>query len=155
MSNFLKIRLEELRKRIEQDVFKWKLEEEFIFLPAVLYNTARSLRLQTSIKDIGNWEEFESDEIDFNEKDFEKIMFSKTLKIHQIIYLVSDETLKANFAYKLDIINFYDFIVYYERELKVSFFQPLDYIVVFEDSWRIEMIYHEGKQMTISPSSKN
>jgi hypothetical protein len=155
MSNFLKIGLEELRKRIEQDVFKWKFEEGFIFLPTVLYNAARSLHLQTSIKNIENWEDFESDEIDFNEKDFEKIIFSKSLKIHQIIYLVSDETLKANFAYKLDIINFYDFIVYYEREFKTSFFQPLDYIVVFENPWRIEMIYHEGKQMTILPSAKN
>jgi len=155
MSNFLKVRLEELRKRIEQDVFKWKLEEEFIFLPTVLYNAARSLHLQTSIKDIKNWEEFESDKIDFNERDFEKIMFSKSLKIHQSMYFVSDETLKLDFAYELDLINFYDFIAYYESEFKTSFFQPLDYIVVFRNPWRIEMIYHEGKQITILPSTQN
>lgn len=152
MENFETKPLSTVRVLIEENVFNTDINEHF-FLPARLYEYALNQGCQTEIYDILNWEAFEDaiDNDDMDELYFKEKILHASENISENIYIITDETIKLGISYRIGIMEFDDFVRYYERKFEMAFLQPADYIIVFENIWKILAIHHDGKLILIYP----
>lgn len=149
---FKEVSINEIIFLLEQDVFNRKFQSKFNFLPSEFCEWAYLANFEVKIELIEEWEKFEESVILFDEHDFKRVMFrnAKHLENSSIVFL-SDECLKLKIGYQFSLDHYDTFVGYYENRFDTSFFQPLDYIIIFIDHKEVRIIFHEGKLITISP----
>lgn len=141
------IKLIEVRNILQDEIFHSKYDKEFSFLPRGICDWAIKSNLQLEFYEIELWKDFEYGEVDFDDNDFEKLVFGGNYSLNTEVLLITDESLKNNIAFRFRIGAFKDFVNYYEEIFDMDFFQPEDYIVFLRDYKEVKIIHHEGKMI--------